>query len=68
MTQKGRFRMEFSKTNYISIISALLTNFEAFSGSADLGRSRLDSADFKLVRRNWADLNSFGRSELGSAI
>ena len=45
MTQKGRFRMEFSKTNYIFIISDFPPTFEALRGSADFGRFK--SADFR---------------------
>ena len=45
MTQKGRFRMEFSKTNYIFIISDFPATFEALRGSADF--SRFKSADFQ---------------------
>ena len=45
MTQKGRFRMVFSKTNYIFSISEFPANFGDLRGSADF--SQFKSADFR---------------------
>ena len=50
MPQKGRFRVEFSKTNQIFIISDFLPNFELLRGSADFGRFK--SADFRFAHNS----------------